>query len=97
MCRQVVPGHTLTGTEDSLMAGECLLVLHRGSHGLIVDEGGVVHDPVHWYISETQFIRGNDFGVFRVSVLEVVIETEDERAVLVGELAALVSHSLAHG
>src|SRR5699024_245043 len=77
--------------------GECLLVLHRGSYGFIVDEGGVMHDPVHRHISESQLIRGDDLGVLRVSVLEVVIETEDELAVLVGELTALISHALAHG
>src|SRR5699024_3475909 len=82
---------------NSFMAGECLLVFHRGSYGLIVDEGGVVHDPVHWYISKAQFIRGDHLGVLLVGVLEVVIEAQDERAVLVGELAALVSHALAHG
>src|SRR5699024_1873812 len=32
-----------------------------------------------------------------VSVLEVVIETEDELAVLVGKFAALVAHAFAHG
>src|SRR5699024_3020734 len=95
--RKVIPSYTLTGTDDSLMASERLLVVHRDSHRFIVDEGGVVHDPIHRNIREAQLIRGDDLGVLRVSVLEVVIETEDELAVLIGELAALVAHTLAHG
>lgn len=78
------------------MPGKRLLVGHRLRHRLVGYGRYVTLDSVHGNVEKAELRRRDYLGEFGVGILKGIVKFADESPILLGEVAALVTHALAH-